>query len=61
MKVILIDKQDDQIEHSKIQLDQFVALELPELEKVESKEKCEKKENLLNQIPHLSRKTNVRF
>ena len=44
MKVILIDKQDDQIEHAKNRLDQFVALELPELEKVESKEKCEKKE-----------------
>ena len=44
MKVILIDKQDDQIEHAKNRLDQFVALELPELEKVESKEKGEKKE-----------------
>ena len=40
----MIDKQDDQIEHAKNRLDQFVTLELPKFEKVESKEKGEKKE-----------------
>ena len=38
ISVVLIDKQEHQIEHAKNRLDQFIKLELKELEKAEGEE-----------------------